>query len=258
MLLALLFVGLCNSTTAETWFTPSTKSHETLDLLREMFQPPQREWKSILAERQDLLDDHFFESVRQRIQWGIHEGHTDDAARFAYLGDVASAVKGRRGGFRRDLDLRVAPRRSGFEFPDHPDAVIHRGSSWFFGLDAETMEQLAPWKVWPSSNKRERRQKAMLAEVMRKPISEWESALQSQSNLLNDKFFEIISERLESDLIAWERDRAICLALMGDTASRLQNKKHRFGLRLALEFCGSPTVIDRRDGTILAFPRPAY
>lgn len=83
--------------------SPGRAEGTAVGVLREMFRRPVTEWKGTLRAHSHLLDGEFFASVDRRIQWGLDNGHVDDAFRFAMVGDFAAEAVGRPQSYRVDL-----------------------------------------------------------------------------------------------------------------------------------------------------------
>ncbi|MGM9991246.1 MAG: tetratricopeptide repeat protein [Candidatus Bruticola sp.] len=72
-------------------------------MLRRVFSAPVEAWSSVLKENTKLIDKSFFERVEARIKWSIDNGQVEDAVRFAYVGDLAGQVVGRKTDYRMQM-----------------------------------------------------------------------------------------------------------------------------------------------------------
>ncbi|MGM9998301.1 MAG: tetratricopeptide repeat protein [Candidatus Bruticola sp.] len=72
-------------------------------MLRRVFSAPVEAWSSVLKENTRLIDKSFFERVEARIKWSIDNGQVEDAVRFAYVGDLAGQVVGRKTDYRMQM-----------------------------------------------------------------------------------------------------------------------------------------------------------
>ena len=72
-------------------------------MLRRVFSAPVEAWPTVLKDNTRLIDKSFFERVEARIKWSIDNGQVEDAVRFAYVGDLAGQIVGRKTDYRMQM-----------------------------------------------------------------------------------------------------------------------------------------------------------
>ncbi len=84
---------------------PSRAADESLQvmMLKKIFASSTLQWREILQQNRNILDNSFFERVEKRIRWGLDNGQVEDAVRFAVVADMAGLVVNRNTNYRLEM-----------------------------------------------------------------------------------------------------------------------------------------------------------
>lgn len=100
---SLKLLALASLTTLGTLSAAGAASTSDVEMLRELFRHPRREWKIRLTAELPLLTEDFFSKVDQRIDWSVEHDNAKDAIDFALVGDLGAQITQRNTRFRLDL-----------------------------------------------------------------------------------------------------------------------------------------------------------
>ncbi len=96
----LLCLGLLLATAG-----PARAADESLQvlMLKKLFATSTMQWREILDQNRNILDNSFFERVEKRIRWGLDNGQVEDAIRFAVVADMAGLSVKRSTNYRLEM-----------------------------------------------------------------------------------------------------------------------------------------------------------
>ena len=100
---SLKLLALASLTMLGTLSAAGAASTSDVEMLRELFRHPRREWKIRLRAELPLLTEEFFNKVDRRIDWSVEHDIAKDAIDFALVGDLSAQITHRDTRFRLDL-----------------------------------------------------------------------------------------------------------------------------------------------------------